>query len=104
MFEDFVFDPDTGQPLTCTLLDYALPLASNMPNFTTECHEVLTPMNPLGIRSAGEAGTTPALGCIINGVVDALKVVGVKDVEMPASAHNIWKAVRDAQHLSQETP
>ena len=100
MFEDFVFDPDTGQPLACTLLDYALPLASNMPNFTTECHEVLTPMNPLGIRSAGEAGTTPALGCIINGVVDALKVVGVKDVEMPASAHNIWKAVRNAQHLS----
>ena len=57
-------------------------------------------MNPLGVRSAGEAGTTPALGCIINGVVDALKVVGVKDVEMPASAHNIWKAVRNAQHLS----
>ena len=97
MFEDFVFDPDTGQPLAATLMDYALPLAADMPNFTTECHEVLTPMNPLGIRSAGEAGTTPALGCILNGVVDALRGLGVKDVEMPASAHNIWKAIQAAQ-------
>jgi carbon-monoxide dehydrogenase large subunit len=97
MFEDFVFDPETGQPLAATLMDYALPLAADMPNFTTECHEVLTPMNPLGIRSAGEAGTTPALGCILNGVVDALKDLGVKDVEMPASAHNIWKAIQAAQ-------
>jgi carbon-monoxide dehydrogenase large subunit len=97
MFEDFVFDPDTGQPLAATLMDYALPLAADMPNFTTECHEVLTPMNPLGIRSAGEAGTTPALGCILNGVVDALRDLGVKDVEMPASAHNIWKAIQAAQ-------
>jgi carbon-monoxide dehydrogenase large subunit len=97
MFEDFVFDPDTGQPLAATLMDYAMPLAADMPNFTTECHEVLTPMNPLGIRSAGEAGTTPALGCILNGVVDALKGLGVKDVEMPASAHNIWKAIQAAQ-------
>ena len=99
MFEDFVFDPDTGQPLACTLLDYAMPLALDMPNFTTECHEVLTPMNPLGIRSAGEAGTTPALGCILNGVVHALKDLGVKDVEMPASPHNIWKALQSAQEL-----
>lgn len=99
MFEDFVFDPDTGQPLACTLLDYAMPLALDMPNFTTECHEVLTPMNPLGIRSAGEAGTTPALGCILNGVVHALKDLGVRDVEMPASAHNIWKALQSAQEL-----
>ena len=97
MFEDFIFDPETGQPLAATLMDYALPLAADMPNFTTECHEVLTPMNPLGIRSAGEAGTTPALGCILNGVVDALKDLGVKDVEMPASAHNIWKAIQAAQ-------
>ena len=94
IFEDFVFDPDSGQPLAASLMDYALPLASDMPFFTTECHEVLTPMNPLGIRSAGEAGTTPALGTILNGVVDALKSFGVKDVEMPASAHNIWKAIQ----------
>ena len=99
MFEDFVCDPDTGQPLACTLLDYAMPLALDMPNFTTECHEVLTPMNPLGIRSAGEAGTTPALGCILNGVVHALKDLGVTDVEMPASPHTIWKALQSAQEL-----
>ena len=93
LFEDFIFDPENGQPLAATLMDYAIPLASDMPFFKTECHEVLTLKNPLGIRSAGEAGTTPALGTILNGIVDALKSYGIKDIEMPASPHNIWKAI-----------
>src|SRR5690606_15555207 len=72
MCEDFVFDPATGQPVTASLMDYCLPRAADMPRFSTECHEVLSPMNPLGIRSGGEAGTTPAPGVILNAVVDAL--------------------------------
>lgn len=91
--EDFVFHPDTGQPLTASLMDYGLPRAADMPYFTTECHEVLTPMNPLGIRSGGEAGTTPAPGTILNAVVDALKDYGVRDVEMPATPRRIWEAI-----------
>jgi len=93
MCEDFVFDPKTAQPLTATLMDYCLPRASDMPFFKTECHEVLTPMNPLGIRSGGEAGTTPAPGAILNAVVDALKEYGVRDVEMPATPLRIWEAI-----------
>ena len=58
-----------------------------------ECHEVLTPMNPLGIRSGGEAGTTPAPGAILNAVVDALKEYGVRDVEMPATPLRVWEAI-----------
>jgi len=94
LFEDFVFDPKTAQPLTATLMDYCLPRAMDMPYFTTECHEVLTPMNPLGIRSGGEAGTTPAPGAILNAVVDALKDYGVRDVEMPATPLRIWEAIQ----------
>jgi carbon-monoxide dehydrogenase large subunit len=93
--EDFVFDPKTGQPLTASLMDYCLPRASDMPFFETECHEVLTPMNPLGIRSGGEAGTTPAPGAILNAVVDALKDYGVRDVEMPATPLRVWEAIQD---------
>jgi len=76
------------------LMDYCLPRAMDMPYFTTECHEVLTPMNPLGIRSGGEAGTTPAPGAILNAVVDALKDYGVRDVEMPATPLRIWEAIQ----------
>jgi len=94
LFEDFVFDPKTAQPLTASLMDYCLPRAIDMPFFATECHEVLTPMNPLGIRSGGEAGTTPAPGVILNAVVDALKEYGVRDVEMPATPHRIWQAIQ----------
>lgn len=91
--EDFVFDPESAQPRTASLMDYCLPRADDMPFFTNECHEVLTPMNPLGIRSGGEAGTTPAPGAILNAVVDALKEYGVRDVEMPATPLRIWEAI-----------
>ncbi len=95
--EDFVFDPETGQPLTASLMDYCLPRAADMPFFVNECHEVLTPMNPLGVRSGGEAGTTPAPGVILNAVVDALKEYGVRDVEMPATSFRIWSAIQAAK-------
>ena len=96
LYEDFVFDSENGQPLTATLMDYCLPRADDMPNFVTECHEVLSPMNPLGIRSGGEAGTTPAPGVILNAVVDALKDYGIDDVEMPATSFRIWQSIQSA--------
>ena len=96
LYEDFVFDSENGQPLTATLMDYCLPRADDMPNFVTECHEVLSPMNPLGIRSGGEAGTTPAPGVILNAVVDALKEYGIDDVEMPATSFRFWQSIQSA--------
>jgi carbon-monoxide dehydrogenase large subunit len=97
MLEDFIFDPVTGQPLTASLLDYAMPRADDMPSFQTDTHEMLSPTNPLGIRSGGEAGTTPAPGAILNAVADALRPLGVDDVEMPATPHNIWRTIMQAR-------
>jgi aerobic carbon-monoxide dehydrogenase large subunit len=88
-----VYDRDTGQLLSGSLLDYALPRADRLPFFNTELSEVPTPTHPLGIRPAGEGGTTPALGVVINAVVDALAEFGVTHIEMPATPERVWRAI-----------
>jgi carbon-monoxide dehydrogenase large subunit len=77
-------------------MDYAMPRADNFPFFTTHISEVPSTTHPLGMRPAGEGGTTPALGVTINAVVDALADFGVRHVEMPATPERIWRAIRDA--------
>jgi carbon-monoxide dehydrogenase large subunit len=93
MSEYCVYDRDTGQLLSGSLLDYALPRADALPFFTTELSEVPTPTHPLGIRPAGEGGTTPALGVVINAIVDALAEFGVTHIEMPATPERVWQAI-----------
>ena len=95
LFEACVFD-GTGQPLAGSLLDYALPRAADMPFFATAVHEVPSPTNPLGVKAAGEAGTTPALAVAVNAVVDALREFGVGHIEMPATPYRVWQAIRAA--------
>jgi carbon-monoxide dehydrogenase large subunit len=90
------YDAETGQPLTGSLMDYALPRADNFPFFATELSEIPCTTHPLGLRPAGEGGTTPALGVIINAIVDALSEYGVKHIEMPATPEKIWRAIRAA--------
>jgi aerobic carbon-monoxide dehydrogenase large subunit len=75
-------------------MDYAMPRADVFPFFDTAISEVPTPTHPLGIRPAGEGGTTPALAVTINAIVDALRDFGVRHVEMPATPERIWRAVR----------
>jgi carbon-monoxide dehydrogenase large subunit len=94
MSESCVYDKDTGQLLSGSLLDYALPRADRLPFFATELSEVPSPTHPLGIRPAGEGGTTPALGVIINAIVDALAEFGVTHIEMPATSERVWRAIR----------
>jgi aerobic carbon-monoxide dehydrogenase large subunit len=89
-----VYGSETGQLLSGSLLDYALPRADRLPFFTTELSEVPTPTHPLGIRPAGEGGTTPALGVVINAIVDALAEFGVSHIEMPATPERVWRAIR----------
>jgi carbon-monoxide dehydrogenase large subunit len=89
-----VYDRETAQLLSGSLLDYALPRADRLPFFTTELSEVPTPTHPLGIRPAGEGGTTPALGVVINAIVDALAEFGVTHIEMPATPERVWRAIR----------
>ncbi len=97
MWELFQIDPDSGQPLAGSFMDYGMPRFDNMPSFRTEIAQVLSPTNPLGIKAGGEGGTTPALSCIVNGVVDALKDVGVHDITMPVTPFHIWQAIQDAK-------
>jgi carbon-monoxide dehydrogenase large subunit len=88
-----MYDRETGQLLSGSLLDYALPRADRLPLFTTELSEVPTPTHPLGIRPAGEGGTTPVLGVVVNAVVDALAEFGVTHIEMPLTPERVWLAI-----------
>jgi carbon-monoxide dehydrogenase large subunit len=92
LLEAVVYD-ETGQPLTGTLMDYALPRASDVPSF--EVHHVVTPspLNPLGVKGAGEGGTLPAPAAIANAVADAL---GVNVTEMPLTREHVWRRLRSA--------
>jgi carbon-monoxide dehydrogenase large subunit len=96
MREEVVYDSASGQLLSGSFMDYAMPRADTVPFFTTELSEVPTPTHPLGIRPAGEGGTTPALGVVINAIVDALSEFGVRHVEMPATPERVWRAIQDS--------
>jgi carbon-monoxide dehydrogenase large subunit len=86
-----------GQLLTASFMDYAMPRADVLPSFTTDISEVLTPTNKLGVRGAGEGGTTGALGAVVNAVVDALAEFGVSHIEMPVTPEKIWQAIHSAK-------
>ncbi|MPZ39435.1 MAG: molybdopterin-dependent oxidoreductase [Rhizobiales bacterium] len=97
MWEQCYTDPDSGQPLCGSLMDYGMPRADNMPSFTCEIAEVLSPTNPLGIKAGGEGGTTGAPAAVVSAIVDALSVYGIRNISMPATPYNIWKAIQDAK-------
>jgi aerobic carbon-monoxide dehydrogenase large subunit len=86
-----------GQLLSASFMDYAMPRADMLPSFTTDISQVLTPTNPLGVRGAGEGGTTGALGAVVNAVVDALAEFGVTHIEMPVTPERIWRAIQSAK-------
>jgi aerobic carbon-monoxide dehydrogenase large subunit len=97
LIEEIVYD-GTGQLVTGTLMDYALPRAADVPPL--EVHHVVTPspLNPLGVKGAGEGGTLPAPAAIANAVADALRPLGVEVTEMPLTRERLWRRVRAAAH------
>jgi len=97
MFENFYVEPESGQPMTGSFMDYGMPRADTMPSFKTEIAEVISPTNPLGIKAGGEGGTTPAPAVLVCAVVDALKRYGVTDIEMPVTPLKIWNAIQAAK-------
>jgi carbon-monoxide dehydrogenase large subunit len=99
LMERCVYDT-TGQLLTASFLDYAMPRAADLPMFTTAISEVPSTTHPLGLRGGGEGGITPALGVIANAVVDALREFGVIDIELPATPERVWRAIRQARPAS----
>jgi carbon-monoxide dehydrogenase large subunit len=98
LLEQCCYDPDSGQLLSGSFMDYAIARAADVPFFDTELSEVPSPTHPLGIRPAGEGGTTPALGAVVNAIVDALAEFGVTHIEMPATPERVWRAIRSATH------
>ncbi len=96
LWEQCAYDADTGQLQSATFMDYAIPRADALPVFTTELSEVPSTSNPLGLRGGGEGGTTPALGAVVNAIVDALAELGVEHLEMPATPERVWHAIQAA--------
>ena len=97
LLEQCRYDPESGQMLSASFMDYAIPRADCLPDFATEISEVPSPTNRLGIRAGGEGGTTPALAAVINAIVDALAEFGVKHIDMPATPERVWRAIRAAR-------
>jgi carbon-monoxide dehydrogenase large subunit len=94
MMEQTVFDPDNGQLVTASFMDYAMPRADDLPMFKDEAHVVPATTNPLGVKGAGEAGTTAAVSAIMNALADAIPGAGHK-IQMPATPEKVWKACRE---------
>jgi carbon-monoxide dehydrogenase large subunit len=95
--EACIVDPASGQTLTGSLMDYALPRAGDLPSFATLLNEVPSPTNALGVKAGGEGGTTPAPAVIASAIADALVSLGVSTIPMPATPAPIWRAIRAAR-------
>jgi carbon-monoxide dehydrogenase large subunit len=91
------YDRGNAQNLSASFMDYAVPRADMMPAFNTALVEIPATSHRYGIRPGGEGGTTPALGAVINAIVDALSELGVRHVEMPATPERVWRAIQDAK-------
>jgi carbon-monoxide dehydrogenase large subunit len=97
MAEQIVYDPDNGQLLTVSFMDYGLPRARDLCPIEVLSNPVPTPNNLLGVKGAGEAGTVGGLAAVMNAVVDALRPLGVAHLDMPASPERVWAAIQDAR-------
>jgi carbon-monoxide dehydrogenase large subunit len=97
LWEECVYDRRTGQLLSGSFMDYAVPRADLLPAFDTEISEVPSTTNPLGMRGGSEGGITPGLAAVANAVVDALAEFGVEHIELPASPERVWSAIRTAR-------
>lgn len=93
LYENAVYD-ENGQLLSGTLMDYAVPTAAMLPSYETDFTVTPSPVNPMGVKGAGEAGTIGSAQCVMNGIIDALAPFGVKHMQMPATAERVWKAMQ----------
>jgi len=93
LWEEHVYD-ENGQLVTGTLMDYAVPKSFQFPWFDTANTETRTPVNPLGVKGVGEAGTIGSTPAVVNSVVDALKPFGVRHVDMPLKPEKIWRLMK----------
>jgi carbon-monoxide dehydrogenase large subunit len=97
LMETVEYDPDNGQMLTASYMDYGMPRARDFPYIDVHSNPVPTATNPFGVKGVGEAGTVGALPAVMSAVLDALRPLGVKNLQMPASPHHVWQAIRGAR-------
>ena len=93
MLEDCIYDPESGQLLTATYMDYAMPRADDFPNFKVGNNVTACTHNPLGVKGCGEAGAIGSPPAFINAVTDA---IGIKHIDMPATPERVWRAMQTA--------
>jgi carbon-monoxide dehydrogenase large subunit len=98
LLENTHYDPESGQLVTGSLLDYCLPRADDLPSFDTFTDES-TPckINPLGAKGVGELGTVGGTPTVMNALIDALRPMGIKHIEMPATPEKVWRAIRQSK-------
>jgi carbon-monoxide dehydrogenase large subunit len=98
--ERAVYEPGSGQLLTASFMDYAVPRAADTPEFAFETRNVPCRTNPLGVKGAGEAGTIGACPAVMNAIVDALwRAYRVRHVDMPATPERLWQTIAEARRV-----
>jgi carbon-monoxide dehydrogenase large subunit len=97
LFERTVYDEGSGQLLSGSFTDYALPRADDLPPFDIALAEAPTAANPLGVKGSGQAGCIAAPQTIVNAILDALAPLGVEHIDMPATPERVWRAIRAAR-------
>jgi len=97
LFEHLVYDRESGQLVSGSFMDYAMPRAADFPPFEVDHHDVPATTNPLGVKGIGEAGTTGAPPAVMNAILDALRPLGVKHLDMPATPPRVWRAIEGAK-------
>ncbi len=95
LYEEAAYDAD-GNLLTTTLADYLLPSAADLPTFVTDRTQTPATSNPLGVKGVGEAGTIASTPAVVDAVIDALRPLGVTDVQMPCTPQRVWRAIKEA--------
>ncbi|MGH7096096.1 MAG: xanthine dehydrogenase family protein molybdopterin-binding subunit [Stellaceae bacterium] len=102
LFEHTVYDKGSGQLLTGSFLDYALPRAADLPPFDITLAELPTAVNPLGVKGSGQAGCMAAPQTIVNAILDALAPLGIAHIDMPVTPERVWRVIRNARQTSLE--
>ena len=97
LMEDKAYDPQTGQVIAGSFMDYAMPRAEHFCSVTIEDNPVPTSTNPLGVKGAGEAGTVGSLSAGVNAIVDALSHLGIRHIDTPCTSYRVWRAIQGAQ-------
>ena len=100
LMEDIRYDVESGQLLSGSFIDYAMPRADDFCHFALKANEVPTALNPLGAKGVGESGATASMPAVMNAVNDALYRIGAQQVEMPVNAEKVWRSIRGIRSSS----